>query len=188
MIFVKRLLTGEYEQTARAAIRLIERVEDKYGIESCVEDVYCRPVLTLSACYYTRDHARKPGIIRVPCLPPRSRKLKELTYHELGHALLDNYKIRSILKHFTRRKSVGWQYQFETWRFARLPRKEGFVSGYAMINAEEDFAECLSAFLCNRNTLNCYIHYNGKRIAIHRCQRIRKKLDAIANVLRFIGS
>lgn len=183
MIFVKRLLTGEYEQTAKAAIRLIERVEDKYGIDSCVEGVYCRPALTLSAEYYTRNHKRKPGIIRVPCLPPRSRKLKEFTYHELGHALLDHYRVRSVLKHFTRRKSEGWQYQFETWRFARLPRMKGFVSGYAALNAEEDFCETLSAYLSSTTFAFKRFHFNGKQILVESDLQLQQKLRAVSDIL-----
>ena len=188
MIFIKKILTGEYEKTAKAAVGLIERIEDKYGFDAGIEAVYCRPSLSISACYYTRDHHRLPGVIRVPRLHPRSTQLRELVFHELGHAIMDHYRVRSYLKHFTRRQSFGWQYTFDTWRFNRMKRKPGFVSGYAALNSEEDFCETLSAYLCSSKRSRSYIAYNQQRIQLETDSRVRRKLRIVRQLLEYQGN
>lgn len=187
IVIIRQLLNDDYERTAKAAVRLIEKIEDRYGFDSHIKEVYCRPSSSLTAVYYSRNHYRLPGVMRIPCLPPRSRQLKEFVYHEIGHSILDNYRIRSVLKRFTKRKSDGWQYIMDTFLFSRQTRQPGFVSGYAGICAEEDFCESLSAFLCSGGRDQKSIRYDGNNISLKSDPRLRRKLAVINQLLKRIG-
>jgi Putative zinc-binding metallo-peptidase len=182
---VRRKFTGEFGRIAQKAVNLIIKVEKEFQFDSEVKRVYVWPYKG-SGDYRYRENWVLPGTIGVPDSPPRSRKLKEYVYHELGHAICDNFDIRSHMKPFIR-KSVQTstkEYDKAINSAESKPRFKGFVSSYARTNREEDFCETLSAYLCNRSTWRKSIRYEGVVIQTKHEPRLLRRLKAVHVLLR----
>ena len=99
------------------------------------------------------------------------------------HPLYNSYHVkRSILNRFGILEDQSWfEYNFKILTNNSKDRLEGYVSSYASINAEEDFAETFSAYLCNRNKF--LIHYGGDSIDIRKDPVLKRKFEAIHELL-----
>jgi hypothetical protein len=171
-------ITDRHRPIAEAAVRRVERVEERFGFDSGVRRVV---VLSgpLEARYRPSDRWLLPATVRLPPLPPRSRMLAEFVYHEMGHAMVERYSLGSVLGHFTRRVCDDDDYEAVTARAAAAPRPRGFVSAYAACDREEDFCETLAAYLANRATWSEHLTFNGGRFSVRGDARLRRKLEAV---------
>jgi hypothetical protein len=123
-------ITDRHRPTAEAAIRRVERVEARFGFDTGVRSVV---VLSgpLEARYRPSDRWILPSTVRLPPLPPRSRRLTEFVYHEVGHAMVERHGLGDVLARFTPRVCDDDDYEAVTARAALAPRPRGFVSAYA---------------------------------------------------------
>ena len=121
-------------------------------------------------------------MIKIPFIQD-TEILKEYCWHEIAHAYYNSFHVkRSILKAFDEYKEQSWlKYNFKVLTNKLSERPEGFITSYATINAEEDFAETFSAYLCNRNKY--LIHYNGESIDIRTEPILLRKFEAIHELL-----
>jgi hypothetical protein len=170
-----------------AAEKMIRRVERKYGFESGVSRVV--PFPTEGGFYRYRSNWIGGGIVKVPVRSPRSRALREYTFHEMGHAICDYYSVEEWLTPFTRRvQSTDEEYERASADAALRARRDGFVSGDATCNREEDFCETLSAYICNVRTWRRSIVFERDHVDVRRDARLRRKLDAVHELLEVIGT
>lgn len=135
------------------ALTLVSKFEARYGIDTGIWWAARAPLSE----YWSYDGAMwdfpilRGTMFVAPGL--RGRALREVVFHEMGHAIASEYDISAFLGVFTRRyASMGfwewWRYGEDGARFAAQPRATGFVSGYARTTREEDFCETLSCFIC----------------------------------------
>jgi len=124
----------------------------------------------------------------------RGRELREYLYHELGHALVNNYKLSNrMLKGFCSKISKDgwiewWKYQWNVIKYSTKERKHGYVSGYASLDREEDFAETFSAFLLNDGKIgNGKIVYDGNKINLNATKErnLKNKFKTIKEIIKF---
>lgn len=94
------------------------------------------------------------------CPDQKVEDLKEDIFHELGHAILHQYKVpRSALRVFhkqtPRLNSSSSLRKMEK----EIPPPSNFVSWYAQVNGSEDFCETFSAWVTNDYKLKGKIVY-----------------------------
>jgi len=120
--------------------------------------------------------AEGDGNIHVPALFPEvlhgERQLPDTLRHEYGHALADRY--RDFFQGEVFKGAFGAKYH--SYLALRSCKKSGeYVTGYAMTNKQEDFAE----------TFMLYMKHKGKLPACFRGQiQIEKKWKAIAEIVK----
>ncbi len=170
---------------AERALRLIARCEAEFGFDSGV-----RRVLVLTDDRRWGRHVpRGAWLIRetLKLYPTalRERALPEYVLHELGHALVARYDLRAYLEPFTRRTfATRAAYLTASEAAGRRARREGFVSGYASCDREEDFCETYAAYLTNRASWWRRLRYDGQVVPVRGDARLRRKLDAVHALLR----
>ena len=124
------------------------------------------------------------GVIRLEAYKNRTEILEDL-YHELGHAVLDQYKVpRHMLNIFrdhnpniTRERSGKLTCDDE------IPPPSGYVSWYSMVNGTEEFCELLSAWACSGYKMQGYINYGDWRHSIDDEPKLKRKILAIKRIL-----
>ena len=181
---IQKVLVPESKASADAAMRLIVRVEKEFSFDSGVHVVTALP--WAGGWYFNPRPWGIPidNVSKVPSAGPRSLELKTFVYHELGHALCDHFELKSYLSPFTRRfQRSRSDYAEASNQAAASPRREGFVSGYASCNREEDFCETLSAYLLNRTSWRKSVRYEGDSIDVSRDPKLRAKLEAVHSLL-----
>jgi hypothetical protein len=76
--------------------------------------------------------------------------LKEYVYHEIGHALIQQYKIpRTMLRHFVELSPKLSRDRAHKLYHDGVGSPKGWVSWYAMVTGTEDFCDTLAAYCCN---------------------------------------
>lgn len=124
------------------------------------------------------------GVIQIPKC--RGIELRQFLYHELGHALLAEYEIpKTMFKKFTSRASSGIKYSLEIGKFSQRERREGFISGYAVINKEEDFCETFSAWVLNAYKTTGTVQYDGESLNLTKDIKLKAKFLAVAQVVKY---
>ncbi len=163
------------------AISLIRKVERDYEVDFGISYVQIGSKQEASYMFWSSG-----GVIFLGD-DLKGRQFKEFLFHELGHALSTEYDLSDFKRHFTKRKSHGPQgnYNMDTERFRRRPRVEGFSSGYAQIDWEEDFAETFSCYLVNGGKLRGKVLYGNEEISLADDPKLRKKLLVIRETLEF---
>jgi len=123
---------------------LIKRTENKLGIDFHVDWVGFDPISILwdSASYCVQD--KNGAIIFIPRTKERS-DLREIVFHELAHAYAHNYSIpKYVTNIFVEFLDMPYlQYQYRILKYYSGDRRIGYISRYAEVNPEEDFAEKL---------------------------------------------
>jgi hypothetical protein len=172
----------------QTAIRLIEDAEAELGIDTGIWWAMRAPLTQRLG--YDGAHWDFPVIGGTIFIAPhlQGRTLREVVYHEMGHAIAGQYDIALFLGVFTKRKpDVGfwdWRdYMDDGARFEQQGRKTGFVSGYAQTTREEDFCETLSCYLVNGGKTSGVLGYAGEKFTVGRDERLRKKLKRIPEIL-----
>lgn len=132
-------------------------------------------------CTAWREEWRLFSVIQLPKL--RGLRFREFLYHELGHALFAEYHISAgLLKPFTKRISIA--YKNDADMFTKKVRKNGFVSGYASLNTEEDFCETFSAYIINNQRTSGKISFEGETIDLSKDIKLQMKFIAIKEILQ----
>ena len=185
MLFITRVIdivTRRHQPIANAAVRLIEGCEAEFNFDSGV-----RRVLVLSGPregrYLPRERLLFAATVRIAPMPLRAPALREFVFHEMGHAIVEHHEVGDYLGPFTQRTIDDDAYEEESNAAAERTRPAGFVSGYATCDREEDFCETLAAYLTNRSTWRTRLSFNGEQIAVRNNARLRRKLDAVHELL-----
>jgi hypothetical protein len=158
---------------------LIKRTENKLGIEFHVDWVGFDPTSILwdSASYCVQD--KNGVIIFIPRTKERS-DLREIVFHELGHAYAHNYNIpKYVTNVFGEFLDMPYlQYQYRILKYYSGDRRIGYISRYAEVNPEEDFAETFSFVVSGRK------HFNGYIVDTLNDSLLRRKIRAVRKLLR----
>lgn len=112
-------------------------------------------------------------------------EIEQDVLHELGHALIHQYKIHLSKLKFFHADSPKYTMPYITKMHCEeeaLP-PNGFVSWYATYNGTEDFCETLSAFVSNKYSLK-KMHFFENEISIGTQPRLKKKLAEIEKILK----
>jgi len=124
------------------------------------------------------------GIISLDPYQKRPDILEDL-YHELGHAILDQYlvprKMLSIFRNSNPKISVEKSHKLAFEH--ELPPPYGFVSWYSMVTGTEEFCELLSAWACSGYKMKGCIYYGGWRHSIDKEPKLKSKIKVIKRIL-----
>lgn len=118
---------------------------------------------------------------------PRSARgsvLREFVFHELGHALIDQYVVPlKLLSRFvsespglSRTKAIELMEQ-------DVPAPGGWVSWYAMVNGTEDFCEVLGAYASNGYRRRGHWKFASFEFDVTHDRPLQKKIDWVEEVL-----
>lgn len=159
---------------------LIKRTENKLGIDFYVDWVAYNPISVFwdSASYCVSE--KNGAIIFIPKRTKERSTLRELVFHELGHAYVHNYKIpKYIINAFGNFDDIPFlDYQYRIMKNYSGQRNEGFVSRYAEVSPEEDFAETFSFVISGRK------HFNGYYIDYQHDNKLKNKIKSVEKLLK----
>jgi|LUMW01.1.fsa_nt_gb hypothetical protein len=159
---------------------LIKRTENKLGIDFYVDWVAYNPISVFwdSASYCVSE--KNGAIIFIPKRTKDRSTLRELVFHELGHAYVQNYRIPKYISNtFGNFDDLPFlDYQYRIMKNYSGPRNKGFVSRYAEVSPEEDFAETFSFVISGRK------YFNGELILLNSDLILHRKIKLIKKLLR----
>lgn len=161
---------------------LIKRTENKFGIEFFGDWVAYNPfsVFWDNASYCVSE--KHGAIIFIPKRTKERSTLQELVFHELGHAYVQNYSIpKYITTLFGEFNEVSYfDYQYRIIKNYAGARNEGFISRYAEVSPEEDFAETFSFVISGKKHFNCeLIDMDNDRLLRHKINSIKRHLKVL---------
>lgn len=114
----------------------------------------------------------------------RGALLREFTYHELGHALIDQYVVPArLLSRFVRHSPGLSRAKAIDLMERDVPAPKGWVSWYAMVNGTEDFCEVLGAYAANGYRRRGTWKFSGFKFDVTRDRLLQRKLDWIDEIL-----
>lgn len=122
--------------------------------------------------------------------------IDETIYHELGHAILDQYKIPGkLMSAFREKLKYSEKYVVHPCRDcksldcsgAEIVKPKAYVSMYASKSSIEDFCETLSAYYLNRNVSYGAITFSGIKSNLYRQEHIKKKFLAVEEILKYLS-
>jgi len=123
--------------------------------------------------------AEGDGNIHIPALFPEilhgERQLPDVLRHEYGHALADRY--RDFFQGEVFKDAFGAKYH-SGLALRRCKKSGEYVTGYAMTNKQEDFAETFMFYMKHKGKLPACFH--GKK-------QIEKKWKAIAKIVKGVA-
>ena len=98
----------------------------------------------------------------------------------MGHAYVQNYCIpKYIITLFGEFNEVSYfDYQYRILKHYAGARNEGFISRYAEVSPEEDFAETFSFVISGKK------HFNGQIIEPDKDHLLIKKVNCIKRLLK----
>lgn len=175
--------------TLDQAIDAISRVEQRHHIDLGIRAVAQTRIVdwlgNAGACWDWPLYRKVLYLSPTLC----GRELREVLYHAMGHALLDEYDVRSMLGVFTRRGQEltiwDWRrYASDGRRFTNAGRTDGFCSGYARTTRDEDFCETFSCYLVNGCRTRGSFAYADDRFHTDGDERLQQKLARVREVLR----
>jgi hypothetical protein len=172
------------------AIDLIQKVERKYGFNSGIKYVLALPDLPIigdGGRYIPKSYSFLGSTIKVP-LNSDNQTFKEYVYHEMGHAVFENYNLRGFLTPFVKKYQKESEYNDASMRASEYMRLPSFVSGYARCNREEDFCETYSSYLLNEKTWHKEVYYSGDTINVKKDKKLKMKLESIHELLNALGN
>ena len=179
---IRRKFNGFYDRLACRAVRMIEAVEERFMFDTGVRTVIVWP--SAGGWYVHKSYRYSGSCIKVPA-HKSPNAFASYVYHEMAHAIFDRYELKSFLSPFTRRRQVTWyEYLSESGRAASYERQNGYVSGYARCNREEDFCETVAAYLMHPRSWHSRIVYENEAICVRYEPRLRRKLDSVHEMFR----
>jgi hypothetical protein len=118
----------------------------------------------------------------------RGAELREFTFHEIGHALIHQFRIPKRLHsrfvevspHLHRRKAIELMNDSE-------PAPLGWVSWYAMVNGTEDFCETLGAWVSNDYRTRGLWRFNNFVFNVGQDRLLQKKIRWVREILDECG-
>jgi hypothetical protein len=122
--------------------------------------------------------------------------IDETIYHELGHAILDQYKIPGkLMRAFREKLRYSEKFLVHPCRDcksldcygAEIVKPKAYVSMIASKGASEDFCETLSAYYLNKNISHGVIMFYGTKSNLHRQKHLKKKFLAIEDILKYLA-
>jgi hypothetical protein len=129
---------------------------------------------------YTGGH----GVIRLDPYQKRSEILEDL-YHELGHAVLDQYKVPRYMLNIFRdhNPNISREKSEKLTCDDEIPPPPGYVSWYSMVNGTEEFCELLSAWACSGYPKKGYMNYGGWKHSIDSEPKLKRKIKVIKEII-----
>lgn len=168
--------------------KLISAVEKQFELDLDIRQVHTLNSLSTNGQYLRLRNGG--GCIKIND-KLRGRRLKEVVYHELGHALWDKYRLPlSLIKLFARCKPSRYDRSLiRSDGFAGETGKENFhVTHYAQMNKEEDFSETLAVVLMCKLKVPTRLRYGLVDDCLDDIVRItppiRKKVKALIEFLQ----
>lgn len=118
----------------------------------------------------------------------RGAELREFTFHELGHAIIHQFRVPKQLHsnfcHISpglhRKKAIELMCQNE-------PAPKGWVSWYAMVNGTEDFCETLGALVSNNYKSKGKWRFNDFIFDVTKDRLLQKKILWVEEILAECG-
>jgi hypothetical protein len=112
--------------------------------------------------------------------------VKQHIYHELGHALIDQYFIkRKFLDVFIQNSPVNNRNRiYKIMENVEEPPPWNFVSWYATVNGTEDFCETLSAWVYNDYKTKGKIYFDGWESSLNQEKLLNKKIKQVEKLLK----
>ena len=161
-------------------MKLINEFEARFGLCLGIEEV----------CFHKNDHVAyfypKKRRITLP-QKARGQRLKEFVHHEIGHALLVNYKVpRELIELFDFVCPKVEEKYAQKMMDQDEPAPASWVSWYAMTNPVEDFCETLSAWASNDYKITQSWQFGGFSFSPSKDITIRKKVEEVQNLLKFL--
>lgn len=116
------------------------------------------------------------------------QELEQDVLHELGHALIHQYKIHLSKLRLFHEGSPKYSMPFIERMHLReeQPPPKGFVSWYATYNGTEDFCETLSAYVSNNCSLK-RMYYFENDIPVRDQPKLQRKLREVHSILGALG-
>lgn len=123
-------------------------------------------------------------------LPRRARGslLREFIYHELGHALIDQYRVPLRLLSLFVAESPGLKRSKAIELMGEdVAAPEGWVSWYAMVNGTEDFCEVLAGYASNGYRRKGQWQFSGFTFDVTHDRLLQRKIDWVEEILAVCG-
>ena len=135
------------------------------------------------AAEYQGYHAGH-GVIKLNPDQSRADILEDL-YHELGHAIQDQYLIpRHMLNIFRdSNPNISRQRSDKLTIDGELCPPQGYVSWYSLVNGTEEFCELLSAWACSGYKMKGCINYGDWKHSIDHEPKLKRKILTIKRIL-----
>jgi hypothetical protein len=114
----------------------------------------------------------------------RGAELREFTYHEIGHALIHQFRIpKEFISRFValspglpKKKAIALMCESE-------PAPEGWVSWYAQTCGTEDFCETLGAWAANGYRSKGKWKFNNFEFDVTHDRRLQKKIKWVQQIV-----
>jgi hypothetical protein len=105
-------------------------------------------------------------------------------YHELGHAVIDQYKVkRKDLELFVANSETKSRGSVQKLMDHDVEPPWNYVSWYATVNGTEDFCETLSAWAYNQYKSSGLIQFDGWISSLNKEKFLNKKVQRIDKIL-----
>jgi Putative zinc-binding metallo-peptidase len=113
------------------------------------------------------------------------RGIKEDVYHELGHALIHQYKIpRAYLLQFSKKSPrLSRRTTFLKINIEEAAPPKNFVTWYACVSGQEDFCESLSAYVLNNLKVQGKVYYQNWEHNLNKEPLLKRKFLTIEKLL-----
>lgn len=172
------------EDPATYCLKLLTRFEKEFGMDSYVDYITIHPYHWFGI--YTGSYVTDKSGNNVIYLPYTTDKelLRELFYHELGHAIFQNYKIpkylTKLLNPVITEGFIEYRYRILTNNCHERPK--GMCSAYCLVDQEEEFAELLSFTLLNRKRKRFY-EFDNQIIDVSQDKLLLSKVSSFRRFL-----
>ena len=172
------------EVPATYCLKLLTRFENEFGMDSYVDYITIHPYRWFGI--YTGSYVTDKSGNNVIYLPYTTDKelLRELFYHELGHAIFQNYSIpkylTTLLNPVITEGFIEYRYRILTNSY--YDRPEGMCSSYSLVDQEEEFAELISFVFCNRRK-KIFFEFQGEVIDIRNDKYLFNKVKQVRRFL-----
>lgn len=172
------------EDPATYCLKLLTRFENEFGMDSYVDYITIQPYHCFGV--YSGSYVTDKNGDNIIYLPYTNDKelLRELFYHELGHAIFQNYNIPKyltrILNPIVNENPIHYRYRILINNFETRP--PGMCSSYSLIDKEEEFAELFSFYLVNKHKKRFFI-FDNESIDIFKDKVLKRKLEKLHHYL-----
>ncbi len=157
--------------------RLIDDFQREHGI----------PLLLRTPRFWSRPFDAYYDISTKQLMLPRCARgkvLREFLFHELGHALIDQYVVPlRLLSRFVSESPGLSRAKASELMEQDVPAPCGWVSWYSMVNGTEDFCEVLGAFAANDYRRRGKWQFSGFEFEVTNDRLLQRKIDWVEEIL-----